>query len=352
MKRVLLISNEVLHYRQKVYNYFFDEFQKDGYEFHVFSDSFQEVGIPNKFVRHDGKLVLTDVMKSISKINPDVVILFLHLKNIVMIPTIFYCKSKGIPVIYWNHGINITDPDNRVKNAAFKFIHNQCDALITYSPDMKRYFSRQNQKKLFIGYNTINLSDIDKTTLPTKKETRKKYGIKENKVLLMVARLTPGKKADVLVRLFGGEHDVAVVLVGPGMYEALSNEIDKHDNVYYLGEKYGDEINAIYKMGDVFTVPGAIGLALNEAMFWGLPTVLNDVIHGPEIYYMKDSKTGYIAEDEQEYKMRILQILGSEESLKKISQNCLDVYEKEVSIDRMYQGFWDAIHYCEMNRRK
>ena len=83
-----------------------------------------------------------------------------------------------------------------IDHAALHFIHNQCDALITYTPDMRKYFSEKNQKKLFVAYNTLNFTDIDKETVPDKEITKKKYGISENKVILYISRMMPYKRVD------------------------------------------------------------------------------------------------------------------------------------------------------------
>lgn len=347
MDKILLISNEVMHYRQKIYNYFYDRFIKDGYDFQVIANSYQEVNYKLRFTNYEIPFSLNAYINKIKEIEPQVVILFLHIKDKLMLPIIYYCKSKQIPVIYWNHGINIAAPNNKLKNLFFRFIHNRCNALITYTPETRKYFSDKNQKKLFVAYNTLDFSDIDKNKLISKEAVKKKYGIKEKNVILFISRILPAKRADLLMELFVDTKDVAVVFVGPGLSQEQQKTIDSHSNLYYLGERYGKEVNEIYKMGDVFSTPGSIGLAVNEALFWGLPVViLKNGIHGPETYYLKDGITGYFAKDENDLKNCIMELFNNREKLKKMSENCLEVYNKEVSIEKMYQGFIDAVKYC------
>lgn len=347
MERILLISNDVLHYREKVYNYFYDKFQEQGYDFQVLSNRFQNVNYDLKFTHYEVPFSIKGYLDMIKHIAPQYVILFLHLKDKVMIPVIEYCKTHKIPVIYWNHGINIETPNDKLKNAIFHFIHNQCDALITYTPDMKQYFTEKNQKKLFIAYNTLNFADIDKDKVPDKETTKQKYGIKEKRVILYISRMMPYKRVDLLMDLFADLDDIAVVMVGPGFSKEQKNKVDSHKNLYYLGEKYGSDVNEIYKMGDVFSTPGHIGLAMNEALFWGLPVVLLQGTHAPEIYYMKNGVTGYLAENEEDFKSYTIDLLRDDVKLRKMSEACSDVYNREVSIDRMFQGFEDAITYCK-----
>lgn len=346
MDKILLISNEVLHYREKIYNYFHERFKEDNFDFQVLSNSFQDVSYELEFEHFTLPFSVKGYIRKIKEIRPQYVILFLHLKDKVMLPIIWYCNFHRIPVIYWNHGINIRTPNDKMKNAIFHYIHNRCDALITYTPDMRQYFTKKNQKKLFIAYNTLNFTDINKDTVQDKETTKKKYGIKEDKVILYISRMMPYKRVDLLMESFADLDDIAVVMVGPGFSKKQQKMVDEHSNLYYLGEKYGSDVDEIYKMGDVFSTPGHIGLAMNEALFWGLPVILLQGRHAPEIYYMKDGETGYLAKDEADFKQYMIELLHDDKCLKEMSNACLEVYDKEVSIDRMYQGFADAIMFC------
>lgn len=344
MKRILLVSNYVFHYRQKVYNYFAERFDEEGYEFHVLSNEFQDAGYSLKFLKHQLDFKITLYCKEIKSINPDVVILFLHLSDKIYIPLIHYCKAKKIPVIYWNKPLSTSTSQNMFKDLAYHYIHNTCDALITYTPDMKKLFSKENQSKTFIAYNTLYFDDIDKGKYCAA-DVKKKYKIKESKVILYVSRMQPYKRPDLLAELFAGVEDVAVVYMGAGMYPELQNMIDEADNLYYLGEKYGEEGNEIFSIADVFSTPGNIGLSVNEALFWNIPIVLLKGRHAAEIYYMKDGKTGFIADDESSFKSRVLTLLANQKELNRMKHECQIEYEKEVSIERMYSGFKEAIDF-------
>lgn len=346
MKKILLISNHVFHYRQKVYNAFVERFNNDGYEFHVASNSFQNAGYDFKFKEHIVEMSIHKYFNLINDLKPECVILFLHLKDYIQIPIILYCRLNKIPVIFWNKGISVTDGKNPFKNFVYHRIHDSCDALITYTPDMKVNFQRKNYNKLFIAYNSLDFSDIDKSKYSNIPSIKKKYGIKEKYVILYVSRMQPYKRPDLLADLFAYQRDVAVVFMGSGMTAELKEKIDAADNLYYLGQKYGDEGNEVFAMGDVFSTPGNIGLSICDALFWNLPICILKGNHAPEIYYMKDGKTGFFAKDEASFKERVLDLLDDQEELARMRRECQMEYEAEVSIDRMYQGFIDAIRFC------
>jgi glycosyltransferase involved in cell wall biosynthesis len=159
--------------------------------------------------------------------------------------------------------------------------------------------------------------------------------------------MMPYKRVDLLMDMFTDLDDIAVVIVGPGFTDEQKAFCEKHKNLYYLGEKYGDEVNEIYCMGDIFSTPGHIGLAMCESLFWGLPVILLKGRHAPEIYYMKNNVTGYLADDEDDFRSYAIDLLRDDERLKTMSEACLKEYRDECGIDNMYRGFLEAVKYCE-----
>ena len=345
MKKILLVSNYVFHYRQKVYNYFADRFKEDGYEFHVASNEFQDAGYDFRFIAHTEPLASKGYKRLIQELEPAAVIVFLHLKDKIQLPIVHFCNRKCIPVIFWNKGVSDTDPNNVIKNIIYHHLHNKCNALVTYTPEMITNFKEKNRSKLFIGYNTVNCSNIDKSKY-NKEEIKKKYNIKESKVILYVSRMKESKRISVLLDALANVQDVAVVAMGSGITPELQEKFDSAPNLYYLGQKYGEEGNEVWSIGDVFSIPASVGLGINEAIFWGIPTVTMNGFQPPEIYYLKEGKTGYITKDEKEYKEKLLGLLADERKLSEMKKACEEEYIKEVSIDCMYKGFIDAVNYC------
>lgn len=350
MKKILLVSNYVFHYRIKIYNYFFDEFKKNGYEFHVLSNEYQDVNYDIKFKMHKLDFSINGYINKINEIKPDVVINFLHLKDKLIIPLTYYCKFKKIPMIYWNHGINLRDPNNKIKNAVFHFVHNISSSIILYTPNEIKYIKDKNRKKTFIAYNTLNFNDAKEAKIQSKAEIKKKYNIKEEKVIMYISRVLPYKKLDVLLNNFKGLDKVAIVVVGDGISEEQLKTINENSNMYYLGAKYGKDVWEIFNMGDIYSTPGHIGLGLNEAFYWGKPVVILEGKHAPEIYYLENGVNGYITKNENELKEKCLELLNNDEKYKSFSENCKDTYEKKCDISNMFNGFMKAINYCLNNK--
>lgn len=346
MKKILLISNKVHHYRSRIYNSFSEKFRSLGFEFHVASNSFQEVDFETTFVKHTLEFGVQRYVKKIDALKPDVVINFLHLKDKIFLPIILYCRVQKIPSIYWGHGLNLHEKKNVFKNQLFKLIHNLSSAIILYTPNETKYIAPKNQAKTFIAYNTLNFSPVAQQKVRDKYAVKSQYNIKEDFVVLYISRILPYKGLDILMNIIPGLQGIGLVIVGPGISKEQQAQVEASENIYYLGEKYNAEADEIFNMGDVFSTPGHIGLALNQSFFWGKPVLLLDKNHAPEIFYMKNGKTGFVCNNEQELREKLLLLQKDRNLLAQMSSEAKKVAETQMSIDKMFNGFQQAIEFC------
>jgi len=128
MKKVVLVSNKIMHYRISIYNYFAENLKEKGFDFSIFSNEIDNIHNEKlNFYYKEAKFNFFIYRKQILKIKPDVVILFLHLKDLIIWPLMHWLKLKKIPIIYWNHGINLQDPGNKIKKVFYNYIHNLAD---------------------------------------------------------------------------------------------------------------------------------------------------------------------------------------------------------------------------------
>lgn len=351
MKKIVLISNHVFHYRIKVYNFFFNEFIKKGYELILIASSIQKTGIDIVFKHYITSNKITKTISIIKKIKPDFIINFLHLKDIIIYPIYLYSKINRIPNIYWNHGVNNQDSDNKFKNMIYYLIHNISSAILLYSPNELRYVKKKNHKKTFIAYNTLNFSDINKDDTNGLEYVKIRYKIKENNLLAFIGRIKEIKALDILLDYPIDIEDVAVIIVGPGISQKQLEKVEKLDNYYYLGPIYESlKINEIFNSIKIFCTPGHIGLALNEAFFWGVPVIVLNRKHAPEIYYLEDKVNGYIVNTPEEIKEKIRFLLENKDIYDEMSKKCVETINTKGNINNMFGGFMKAINYCEKKK--
>jgi len=357
MKKVLLVSNKVFHYRVSIYNYFSARFQKYGWEFIVRADSlerrnpfpleFDFAEIPFNFFRYKDE---------IEKIDPDVIITFLHLKDKITWPLMHWLKYSRRPFVYWNKGVNLEVRNPRLRNLFFYYIHWLCNAIILYSKHEVKYILPSQRYKIFIANNTLNFDSFPKI-LQSKEDIKKEFGIPFDKVVLFVGRMRPVKKDEHLIQVFDELSDsrVGCVLVGNAMGYDIPRMIKKK-NILYLGEIHDPEnlqISKLFKVSDIFCIPGDVGLGLNQAFYWGLPVVTEAGLQPPEIHYLHNGRNGFIVpeNDIAELKKKITLLLDNDELRDRFSRNAREDILKEAPIERMFQGFLDCLTFLTSGKR-
>ena len=349
LKKVLLISDIVLHYRVSIYNYFSEQFKQRGYEFIVRSNDIQQ-NSPHR-ISFDFKkihLAIPALLREIEEIGPDVVILFLHLKNLAIFPLQYWLRWKRIPMIVWTKGRNLDRRGSVIRNFLFNHVQNLSDGIILYSQHEQKFIAQKNLKKVTVANNTINYLDFP-TLQASKEEIKKRWKIPFEKVALFTGRMDVGqgrKRVDHAIKIFRGltEHRAGLIIVGSGFNEKLRLMMNPR-NTIYLGEIHDPSnirISEVFCMADVFLMPGHVGLGLNQAFFWGLPVLTEEGNQPPEIHNLIDGYNGYIVKenDINGLKRKLLHLFRDEGELKRRGENAKKHLLEEASIEGMFQGFY------------
>lgn len=350
-KRLLLISNRVMHYRVSVYNYFWKTFREKGWDFVVLANELQAQNqIPCKFEFIERPFQFASYRDEIRKLQPDVVILFLHMKDKILWPLIHWLKWAGIPVALWTKTRNLDDPENRLRNMFFDYLHWLSDGIILYTASLIRYVPQKQRCKVFIANNTINFEDFPEAQ-ETKDEIKLDLGIPFEKVVLFVGRIGEErnrKKVDHLIDIFRNldRWDVGLVIVGSGLSDDLRARMNP-SNTVYLGEVHDPEnrqISRIFKMADVCSIPGHVGLGLNQALYWGLPVVTEQGNQPPEIEYLHDGDNGFIVpeDDREALRDRLILLLDDGPRRRRMAANARRSILETASIGAMFDGFFSC----------
>jgi glycosyltransferase involved in cell wall biosynthesis len=146
-----------------------------------------------------------------------------------------------------------------------------------------------------------------------REEARRRFNLPvDQPILLNVARMTPQKNQNHLIRVLSCLPDVHLVLAGAGPREATLRELAATlgvtDKVHMLGARSAADIADLYLCADLFVFPSVwetFGLAAVEASMVGVPMIVADLpalrevlrVEGPEPveYVMAQDTEGWIA---------------------------------------------------------
>lgn len=355
-KRVLLVSNTVMHYRVSIYNYFWRRFGEDGYEFQVLTNRLQpQSKIKLQFRLDEMPFRFAAYRRSILERQPAAVILFLHLKDRILWPLVHWLKWRGIPVAFWTKTRNLDAADNFLRNALFDYMMHLHDGLILYSEDLITNVPARKRSAAFPANNTINFEDFPEVK-ESKDEIKRQLGIPFRKVALFAGRMDVDggrKRVDHLIDIFRDVNgrDAGLVLVGSGLKEEWRARMNPQTTIY-LGEVHDPQnlqISRIFKMADVCAIPGHVGLGLNQAFYFGLPVVTEEGKHPPEIGYLKPGRNGFIVPENNLAQLRdkLFALLDDDALRGEFSRNARADILQNASVEGMYHGFRDCVRFMD-----
>jgi glycosyltransferase involved in cell wall biosynthesis len=126
-------------------------------------------------------------------------------------------------------------------------------------------------------------------------------------------------------------------------------------NTVYLGEVHDPEnlqISRIFKMADICSIPGHVGLGLNQALFFGLPVVTEEGRQPPEICYLKPGRNGFIVPEDDlvALRERILYLADNDDIRAQFSANARNDVLEHASVEGMCEGFLKCVEYLNTKR--
>jgi glycosyltransferase involved in cell wall biosynthesis len=360
MKTLLLIANQIPHYRVSVYNYLARRFCEEGWMMKVASNRMlRESQIKLLFEFHELPFNFAKYRSLVDKLKPEVVILHLHLKLPIFWALAYWLQLKNIPLISWTKGANLDQPRSRFRYEVFNHAHRLSNALLMYSPMEASFIKPKHRGKIFVARNAVNSEDFP-VLQGTKDRIKLEFDIPFEKVVLFVGTMGGSldrKRVLHLIEIFSQlvRPNVGLVLVGSGMTGEAQAKVNPR-NTRVLGAIHDSsniKISKLFKAADVYVVPGHVGLGINQAFFWGLPVVTEACNQPPEIHYLKSGRNGFIVPDNDlsGLRDRMLYLLDNDVVRAEYAWNARQDIRRDASIDGMYQSFLEAVKFV-CRRRK
>ena len=351
MKKIILFDQDLQHYRVPIYQEFRNVFrEKLNLDLIVFYDlKNNSKDIDKSFIKGIN-YTFFNLIKEVRNNNTKIIIQFIWLKYLFLFPFMIWMKLKNKKIILWSHGINLQKKNQILKNQLYYLRQKLADSLVIYTPEQKRYI-RTNLKKVFVANNTLNFDVFPKVEL-AKEVLKKKYNLEREIVLLCIGRMdTNNRKTTQLIKLAEQLNgNIRIILIGPGVSKNEKDIINKNSKIDYLGPIYDQKIICeYYKLSDIFVMPGAIGLAINQAFYYKLPVIIEDVDHGPEKYYLKEGVNGFLYKknDISDFLNKINYLINGKNNYKIMSKNAKETIMNQGSIKNMINGFVEAIEYVD-----
>ena len=247
-------------------------------------DARYEHGRNLQFVQLNSPLYLLwqrGLMRWLRDWNPDVLITEANQRYASNWSAIRWMHASGRPVI----GCGLGAPEfnegskkqgllsSALRRSRRRFIQS-FDALIAYSQTGAEEYARLGfpGERIFIACNAV-------TSRPAGPLPERPEGYTGRPRILFTGRLQARKRIDNLLRACAAlpetmQPSLWIVGDGPsrGALEVLAKEV--YPRAEFFGARYGDELKSLFLKADLFVLPGTGGLAVQQAMAYGLPVIV------------------------------------------------------------------------------
>ena len=291
-------------------------------------------------------------VKWLERWNPDALIVEANPRYLSTFQGIRWMRSRGKPVIGWGLGVPEKSSTEIKGGSIFQVFRDflwsrmldQLDGLIAYSHKGAGEYKDliDPAKMVFVAANAV-------ATRPVGSPPRRKSQFSGPPILLYVGRIQARKKLDYLIRACSnlpvGIQPV-VWIVGDGPERSMLEELAKkiYPKVEFKGRRTGSELSEIFKRSDLFVLPGTGGLAVQEAMSYGLPVIVAEG-DGTQNDLVSPDNGWLIPSHDQESLEETLKIAFSDPTrLRAMGETSFRIVQDDVNIEQMVQTFIEALN--------
>jgi glycosyltransferase involved in cell wall biosynthesis len=266
--------------------------------------------------------------------NPDALIVEANPRYLATPPAVKWMHRRGRKIIGWGLG---APKGNRVWTGFIR----QFDAMISYSQRGADEYAALGfpREKIFVAHNSVSPAPDQK--LDDRPQTT------DHATILFVGRLQARKRIDHLLRACAEmESKPRLVIIGDGPERAALESFAK--NVYptaeFIGAKHGAEIKPYFAEADLFVLPGTGGLAVQEAMSYGLPVIVAKG-DGTQDDLVREGNGWQInPEDYSALVSTMKNALSDMARLRKMGKESFRIVSEEINIQKMVDVFVDVLN--------
>lgn len=304
-----------------------------------------------------------ELFQHLKKTPPDVIIAEPRL-GILTAWALAYSPVYRSKLIWWLSGHQPGEGSwkSRIRIWIRKILYQRARAYMAYGSATRRYLQGMGiDKNVFIAYNSLDTREIEGAIKnwhlrPDLQSAQNEVRAGADIVLLFMGRFTREKNIPLLLDVL--EHlqrknqslNIRLVLMGDGpMYQDIERQVISkglNNKVLMTRAINNVERSAPYFLSaDLFILPGKGGLAINQAIHFGLPVVLFQA-DGTEKDMVEDGVNGFYAktQDREGFVQALMPLLQDAALRKKMGEKSKRIASERSNMENMRKGFLDAIN--------
>lgn len=271
--------------------------------------------------------------------NPDALIVEANPRYLSTPTAVKWMHNRGRSVIGW--GLGSPSVSGFRKRQRLSFIR-QFDALIAYSRRGADEYATLGfpREKIFVAHNSVSRPPA--FPLPARPLT-----VADQPSILFVGRLQARKRVDLLLKACAQlTSKPRLVIIGDGPERERLQELAKgmYPVAEFIGAKHGVELQPYFRAADLFVLPGTGGLAVQEAMSYGLPVIVAQG-DGTQADLVRNGNGWQIPPgDFDALVFTMKDALSDVARLRKMGEESYRIVKEEINIEKMVETFVQTLN--------
>jgi glycosyltransferase involved in cell wall biosynthesis len=251
-----------------------------------------------------------------------------------------WMKRRGRPIFGW--GLGTPRSGNAIDRLFRVPFLRSLDGVIAYSQRGAQEYHQHGVKRVFVAQNAV-------TTRPIVPPPSRLSGFGDQPKILFVGRLQARKRIDILLHACaslpqGIQPQLIIIGDGPARteFESLAQEI--YPQARFVGAKHGSELEPYYAPADLFALPGTGGLAVQQAMTYGLPVIVAKGDGTQDDLVRPENGWQVPPGDQTAFTAALCQALSDVRRLRRMGQESYRIVTEEINLEEMVDSFISALN--------
>ena len=276
---------------------------------------------------------------------PDVLVVEANPRYLATTQAVHWMHQRGRPVVGWGLGASsLSGASASLRRASRLRFLRQFDALIAYSQRGAVEYAALGfpRQSIFVATNAV----APKPSAPSPARPQEFSG-RPN--VIYVGRLQNRKRVDHLLYACASMLEALqprLVIVGDGPacaeLKALADEV--YPRTEFTGAIHGADLAPYFAAADLFVLPGTGGLAVQEAMTYGLPVIVAQG-DGTQDDLVRPGNGWQIPPDDLPALTETLRLaLSDVKRLRMMGEESYRIVAEEINLERMVRVFVDVLN--------
>jgi len=251
-----------------------------------------------------------------------------------------WMQNHNRPVLGW--GLGVPRPRTFLDKLLRKNFLKSLDGIIAYSKRGAAEYRGLGLEKVYLAYNAVRPK-------PPIQRCVRSSGHGQKPTVVFVGRLQARKRVDILLRACGSlpaqiQPELLIVGEGPVLESLKKLAGEVYPLAKFLGSLHAEALKPYFEIADLFALPGTGGLAVQEAMTYGLPVIVAEGDGTQDDLVRPENGWQVTPGDQEAFSTTLRAALSDLDRLRRMGTESYRIVAEDINLETMVGSFLEAFN--------